>query len=140
MKKILITIAIIFLSNYARADSFLDIGELPVIDPDSRGPCYYFKENTYNEITADVIDEDSNENKKYFQLDGKTIILKGEYDDNNDPYSPLTAFKYKYKNYVLTLSQIKIINDKQILNKLIIKGNGKIKKINIIQFCPNSFG
>lgn len=141
MKKLFATLAIAtgLIANHALADSFLELEELPTLAPDSRGPCYYFKENTNNEITADVVDENSNEYQRYFQIDGKTVILKGENIDTNDD-EVLGAWRFTYKNYNIFIRQEKIINDKLILNTLTITGNGKTKKMKVIQFCPLSFG
>lgn len=141
MKKFFITTAIAasLICGHASADSFLELEELPALSPDSRGPCYYFKQNTYYEITADVVDENSNEYRRYFQIDGQTVELRGESIDNYDN-GDLSAWRFKYKNYNIIIKQEKIINDKQILNTLTITGNGKQEKMKVIQFCPLGFG
>ena len=138
MKKLFATLAIAtgLIANHALADSFLQLKELSALPTKSRGLCYYFKENTYDEITAEVVDENSDEYKMYFEIDRELVILKGENVDTNDE-DLLDAWRFTYKNYNIFIRQEKIINDKLILNTLTITGNGKTKKMNVIQFCPN---
>ena len=138
MKKLFATLAIAtsLTAKQAFADSFLQLDELSALPTKSRGHCYYFKENTYDEITAEVVDENSDESKMYFEIGRELVILKGENVDTNDE-DLLDAWRFAYKNYNIILRQEKIINDKLILNTLTVTGNGKTKKMNVMQFCPN---